>query len=192
MLLSLPNPRTFRRGQHLSSLRSQPPRAQQPWASKRRNQEHLRRRHQDVQRHNLKLVQVRSSGPIPSRGRRKTKQPVIYSSHLPKPSRRPRSRRLLLQKTVSRFLANAHDVWLTYLEPMQGMSEDEGDPDDEPEVKIDEEKQEAARKAREERAERLRKMMEDDGESDMAGIRFLSNWCRRRNARRASRSRITA
>ncbi|USP78885.1 hypothetical protein yc1106_06159 [Curvularia clavata] len=49
-------------------------------------------------------------------------------------------------------------------EPMQGMSEDEGDPDDEPEVKIDEEKQEAARKAREERAERLRKMMEDDDE----------------------------
>ncbi|EOA87597.1 uncharacterized protein SETTUDRAFT_150612 [Exserohilum turcica Et28A] len=49
-------------------------------------------------------------------------------------------------------------------EPMQGMSEDEGDPDDEPEVKIDEEKNEAARKAREERAERLRKMMEDDDE----------------------------
>ncbi|KAG9378416.1 dna polymerase protein [Pyrenophora tritici-repentis] len=39
---------------------------------------------------------------------------------------------------------------------------DEGDPDDEPEIKIDEEKNEAARKAREERAERLRKMMEDD------------------------------
>ncbi|EMD86266.1 hypothetical protein COCC4DRAFT_39394 [Bipolaris maydis ATCC 48331] len=49
-------------------------------------------------------------------------------------------------------------------EPMQGMSEDEGDPDDEPEVKINEEKNEAARKAREERAERLRKMMEDDDE----------------------------
>ncbi|CAG5161186.1 uncharacterized protein ALTATR162_LOCUS5977 [Alternaria atra] len=49
-------------------------------------------------------------------------------------------------------------------EPMQGMSEDEGDPDDEPEIKIDEEKNEAARKAREERAERLRKMMEDDDE----------------------------
>lgn len=47
---------------------------------------------------------------------------------------------------------------------MQGMSEDEGDPDDEPEVKVDEEKNEAARKAREERAERLRKMMEDDDE----------------------------
>ncbi|CAE7199265.1 CDC27 domain containing protein [Pyrenophora teres f. teres] len=49
-------------------------------------------------------------------------------------------------------------------EPMQGMSEDEGDPDDEPEIKIDEEKNEAARKAREERAERLRKMMDDDDE----------------------------
>ncbi|KAG9193116.1 hypothetical protein G6011_03151 [Alternaria panax] len=49
-------------------------------------------------------------------------------------------------------------------EPMQGMSEDEGDPDDEPEIKIDEERNEAARKAREERAERLRKMMEDDDE----------------------------
>ena len=61
---------------------------------------------------------------------------------------------------------------------MQGMSEDEGDPDDEPEVKIDEEKQEAARKAREERAERLRKMMEDDGKSDMAGVYLLSNWYR--------------
>ncbi|KAI4672093.1 uncharacterized protein J4E78_000593 [Alternaria triticimaculans] len=49
-------------------------------------------------------------------------------------------------------------------EPMEGMSEDEGDPDDEPEIKIDEEKNEAARKVREERAERLRKMMEDDDE----------------------------
>ncbi|KAF2129524.1 hypothetical protein P153DRAFT_366912 [Dothidotthia symphoricarpi CBS 119687] len=46
-------------------------------------------------------------------------------------------------------------------EPMLGMSEDEGD-DDEPEVKVDEEKNEAARKAREERAAKLRKMMEDD------------------------------
>ena len=61
---------------------------------------------------------------------------------------------------------------------MQGMSEDEGDPDDEPEVKIDEEKQEAARKAREERAERLRKMMEDDGESDLVNTCHLSNWYR--------------
>jgi DNA polymerase delta subunit 3 len=49
---------------------------------------------------------------------------------------------------------------------MQGMSEDEGDADDEPEVKVDEEKVEAARKAREDRAEKLRKMMEDDGESN--------------------------
>ncbi|KAF2855579.1 hypothetical protein T440DRAFT_158272 [Plenodomus tracheiphilus IPT5] len=49
---------------------------------------------------------------------------------------------------------------------MQGMSEDEGDADDEPEVKVDEEKNEAARKAREERAERLRKMMDDDDMPD--------------------------
>lgn len=74
---------------------------------------------------------------------------------------------------------------------MQGMSEDEGDPDDEPEVKIDEEKNEAARKAREERAERLRKMMEDDGESSVGEIYFKSNLCRRRHARRTSSSRIT-
>ncbi len=52
---------------------------------------------------------------------------------------------------------------LTIVEPMQDMSEDEGDADDEPEVKIDEEKKEAARKARADRAEKLRKMMEDDG-----------------------------
>jgi DNA polymerase delta subunit 3 len=45
---------------------------------------------------------------------------------------------------------------------MQGMSEDEGDKDDTPEVEIDEEKAVAARKAREDRNESLRKMMEDD------------------------------
>jgi hypothetical protein len=73
---------------------------------------------------------------------------------------------------------------------MEGMSEDEGDPDDEPEIKIDEEKNEAARKAREERAERLRKMMEDDGEPGAADVRFMSNLCRRRDARCASRNRI--
>jgi DNA polymerase delta subunit 3 len=42
------------------------------------------------------------------------------------------------------------------------MSEDEGD-DDEPEVQVDTEKIEAAKKARDDRAEKLRKMMEDDG-----------------------------
>lgn len=51
---------------------------------------------------------------------------------------------------------------------MQGMSEDEGDADDEPQIKADEEKNEVARKAREERAERLRKMMEDDGKQTRA------------------------
>lgn len=50
-------------------------------------------------------------------------------------------------------------------EPMQGMSEDEGDDDDGPEVKFDEEKAAEARKARAEREEKLRKMMEDDGKA---------------------------
>jgi DNA polymerase delta subunit 3 len=48
---------------------------------------------------------------------------------------------------------------------MQGMSEDEGDDNDGPEVQVDTEKVEAAKKAREERAEKLRKMMDDDGTS---------------------------
>ncbi|KAJ8112999.1 hypothetical protein OPT61_g4768 [Boeremia exigua] len=46
-------------------------------------------------------------------------------------------------------------------EPMQGMSEDEGD-DDEIGVQTDTAKIEAAKKARDDRAEKLRKMMEDD------------------------------
>ena len=44
---------------------------------------------------------------------------------------------------------------------MQDMSEDEGG--DEPEVLVDKEKLEAAKRARDERTEKLRKMMEDDG-----------------------------
>lgn len=56
---------------------------------------------------------------------------------------------------------------LTFVEPMQGMSEDEGDADDEPENTIDKEKaEEAARKARAEREARnkeLKEMMEADG-----------------------------
>lgn len=51
---------------------------------------------------------------------------------------------------------------LTEDEPMGGMSEDEGDKDDAPEVKFDEEKAAEARKARAEREEKLRKMMEED------------------------------
>lgn len=43
------------------------------------------------------------------------------------------------------------------------MSEDEGGVDEEPEIKFDEDKNVAARQAREDRAEKLRKMMEDDG-----------------------------
>lgn len=46
---------------------------------------------------------------------------------------------------------------------MGGMSEDEDDAEDAPGVVVDEAKNEAARKAREERQEKLRKMMEDDG-----------------------------
>lgn len=56
-----------------------------------------------------------------------------------------------------------HNVILTPPEPMQGMSEDEGDDNDEPEVQVDTEKIEAAKKARDERVEKLRKMMDDDG-----------------------------
>lgn len=52
---------------------------------------------------------------------------------------------------------------------MQGMSEDEGD-NDEPEVEVDTAKIEAAKKARDERAEKLRKMMEDDGKSHSTNL----------------------
>lgn len=56
---------------------------------------------------------------------------------------------------------------------MQGMSEDEGD-DDVPEVQVDTAKIEAAKKARDERAEKLRKMMEDDGRLATVCCRKLS------------------
>jgi hypothetical protein len=56
-----------------------------------------------------------------------------------------------------------HNLMLTFPETMQGMSEDEGDVEDAPEVVVDDAKNEAARKAREARQEKLRKMMEDDG-----------------------------
>lgn len=46
---------------------------------------------------------------------------------------------------------------------MQGMSEDEGDDDDEPAIKFDEAKAAAAKQAREERERKLREMMEADG-----------------------------
>jgi hypothetical protein len=45
---------------------------------------------------------------------------------------------------------------------MQGMSEDDEGVDDEPAVKFDEEKAAAGRKAREEREQKLREMMEAD------------------------------
>jgi hypothetical protein len=54
---------------------------------------------------------------------------------------------------------------LNPVDPMQGMSEDEGDVDQTPEVEIDTAKETEARKARTERAEKLRKMMDDDGMS---------------------------
>lgn len=63
-----------------------------------------------------------------------------------------------------RSIGALHLTWyLTLPEPMQGMSEDEGE-DDEPNAQVDTEKIEAAKRARDERAQKLRKMMEDDGE----------------------------
>lgn len=59
--------------------------------------------------------------------------------------------------------SHSHSRVLTLIEPMGGMSEDEDDAEDAPGVVVDEAKNEAARKAREERQEKLRKMMEDDG-----------------------------
>ena len=56
-------------------------------------------------------------------------------------------------------LTTALCLTLITLEPMQGMSEDEGE--DEEEIKIDQEQQAAARKVRLEREEKLRKMMEE-------------------------------
>ncbi|KAF1994816.1 hypothetical protein P154DRAFT_501321 [Amniculicola lignicola CBS 123094] len=52
-------------------------------------------------------------------------------------------------------------------DPMLGMSEDEGDPEDVTETKIDEEKAAASRKARAEREEKLRQMMEEDDDEEM-------------------------
>ena len=53
--------------------------------------------------------------------------------------------RQLQSKIVGISPAATHARWLTYPEPMPAMSEDEGDADDEPDVKIDEEKNESAR-----------------------------------------------
>ena len=61
---------------------------------------------------------------------------------------------------------------LTLLEPMQGMSEDEGG-DEEPEVQVDTAKIQAAKKARDERAEKLRKMMEDDGKPEARSYNLI-------------------
>lgn len=56
---------------------------------------------------------------------------------------------------------------LIRVEPMQGMSEDEGDEDDGPEVEFDKEKAAAVKKAREEREQKLQQMMEADGWSGL-------------------------
>lgn len=74
-----------------------------------------------------------------------------------------KSQRLRLLKTVGIVAFLFCYVSLTRSDPMQGMSEDEGNVEDEPEVKVDEEKVEAARKAREARSEKLRKMMDEAG-----------------------------
>lgn len=60
---------------------------------------------------------------------------------------------------------------------MQGMSEDEGEADDEPAVKFDEEKAAAARKAREEREQKLQEMMEADGTSAQSHINDILLTC---------------
>jgi hypothetical protein len=76
---------------------------------------------------------------------------------------------------------------LTSIEPMQGMSEDEGDENDEPEIQVDTQKIEAAKKARDERAEKLRKMMDDDGKYWRCRPQELRLMERRRDARCACR-----
>lgn len=73
---------------------------------------------------------------------------------------------------------------------MQGMSEDEGDAEDEPEVTVDDAKNEAARKAREERQEKLRKMMDDDGRFETVLFDQVLTLYRRGHARCTRRSRI--
>ena len=102
-----------------------------------------------------------------------------------------KSRRLRLLRMVC-VLQSHILAALTVLEPMRGMSEDEGDVDDQPEVKVDEEKNEAARKAREERQEKLRKMMEDDGKLLHSPAQLAANVFRRRYARCTHRSRVSA
>jgi hypothetical protein len=70
---------------------------------------------------------------------------------------------------------NARDqnLMLIFPETMQGMSEDEGDVEDAAEVVVDDAKNEAARKAREARQEKLRKMMEDDGKPTRIVVGYL-------------------
>lgn len=74
-----------------------------------------------------------------------------------------KTQRPLLLKAVSDLYSLFSSNILTLTEPMQDMSEDEDDNGDEPAFKIDEEKNDAARKAREDRQEKLRQMMEGDG-----------------------------
>jgi DNA-binding protein H-NS len=69
------------------------------------------------------------------------------------------------------------------------MSEDEGGIDDEPAVKFDEEKAAAARKAREEREQKLREMMEADGISARRDDYDILLTMNSRHARRADRRR---
>jgi hypothetical protein len=69
--------------------------------------------------------------------------------------------------------ARDHNLMLIFPETMQGMSEDEGDVEDAAEVAVDDAKNEAARKAREARQEKLRKMMEDDGKPTRIVVGYL-------------------
>jgi len=59
---------------------------------------------------------------------------------------------------------------------MQGMSEDEGEDEEVPEVKFDDEKASQMRKARADREAELKRMMEESGEFFMFWVlRVISN-----------------
>ncbi len=124
-------------------------------------QEHLPLSHQD------QAVPLESRDPKFGSKKDKTVGDIFKS--FAKAKSKPKEANTSQQSTPNpvedgRYSRNINEYQLlTQAEPMQGMSEDEGDANEESEIKIDHEKNEAARKAREDRAEKLRKMMEDDG-----------------------------
>lgn len=124
---------------------------------------------------NASTPALRGSASVSTSGR-STPQPVVSSSSLKRSDSKAGARKDItagdIFKSFSKAKSKPKEIGKSQEsstapvedEPMQGMSEDEGDLYDEPEVKIDEEKNQAARRVREDRAERLRKMMEDDDE----------------------------